>query len=395
MLVNAMRIRHSAGSSQVAVPGLARKRCLASAAAGLASLAWASLTVASPPSGQEPTPLQPVFAKPVKATLAKMDKPKAAEYPPRERMLGQEGWVILSFVVSPDGTVVDPIVENSSGQPGFERAALKAAAKQRYTPASIDGKPVEQCATHVRYVFSIPDMPRDARPEFGAKFRKTRSLIDGGDLATAQTNIDDLFKTGTWNHYETSRLHLLKYELCKTSKDEACMLNSLERAASEDGSNLEPALYRNVLEATAALDIQLEFYGDALAVIEKRNTVKPRLEPSHPLLEAAAAIRARIAGTDDLVFAGKIGFRSGCDVGAPNWRHQLLRREFSVVPEQGKIDKLEVRCDWRRTTDTVSTEKAWKVPVSWGDCSVFVFGDPDATFELVEYPLQPKATVTN
>jgi TonB family protein len=365
------------------------------AAARVCSLALVALLATGPGGAQEIPEPNPTFPKPLNATMAKMEKTRPPEYPPSERALGQEGWVVLSFVVSPDGKVVDPIVEESSGQSGFERAALKHAARQRYTPATVDGKPVEQCATQVRYNFMIPGMPRGARHSFGPNFREVRSLMDAGDKAAAETRLDELMKAGTWNLYEASRLHLLRYELCKASDDVDCMLENLKRAAGGNGTSLEANLYREVLQATAGLEIQSELYADALATIAKRNQLDPPLAPEHPLTTAAADIRKSIDGDGNLVFAGKVGYRSGCEVGAPNWRHQLLRREFSVIPNDGKVDKVEIRCDWRRTTDVISDEKAWKVPASWGNCQVFVFGDPGATLKLVEYPLVARESGTS
>ncbi len=358
----------------------------------LASVCLVALLTALAAAAEEAVQAELVLAAPPaasleKATLAKMRTAILPVYPLAQQQSGQEGWVILSFVVSPDGKVLDPIVEESNGVASFERAALKAAAAQRYTPATRDGKPVEQCATQVRYMFSIAGMPRGARRDFSVKYKKIRSMIDGGDIATASAEVDELVKTGTWNHYEDSRLHLLQYELCKASNDTACMLNSLRRASSEDGVNLGPALYRSVLELTAALEIRSELYLDAFATIARRNARKPKLEPGDPLLKAAETIRDLIHGPNALAFSGKVGFRSGCAVGEPNWRHQLLRREFAVDPGEGKLDKLEVRCDWRRITDVISPDKAWIVPTEWGNCQVFIFGDPDATFRLVEYPL--------
>jgi TonB family protein len=326
-------------------------------------------------------------AGPANSTLARVEKQVLPSYPMGERMQGLEGWVELSFVVNPDGSVADPIVENSSGQAGFERAALRAAAATRYSPATVDGKPVEQCANRVRYLFAINGIPRGATRAFRSDFKDIRTLIDAGTLDQAEARIAENLKTGSLNLYETSRLLLLRYKLCRKQDNKACQLASLERAVTGGGDYLERALYLDVLEAMASLQVETQLFGDALSSIAKREKLKPYLEPGHPLKIAALKIRDAVASDKELVFDGRVAFRSGCGTDRPNHQHQLMRREFSVIPQSGTVNEVEIRCDWRRTTDSIAPDKAWKIPDSWGDCQVFVFGDKDATFKLVEFPL--------
>src|SRR5262249_29641992 len=54
-------------------------------------------------------------------------------YPRKLAALREEGWVVLSIVVDKDGSVVDPIVEDSTS-PGFEAPALDAVRRWRYAP---------------------------------------------------------------------------------------------------------------------------------------------------------------------------------------------------------------------------------------------------------------------
>ena len=54
----------------------------------------------------------------------------AAVYPDRELRFGREGWVILSYVVRTDGLVRDVVIEDSSGVPAFEEAAVKAVSSR-------------------------------------------------------------------------------------------------------------------------------------------------------------------------------------------------------------------------------------------------------------------------
>lgn len=65
----------------------------------------------------------------------------APAYPAELRKAKVEGVVTLLFLVSEDGRVEDPRVENSS-RPEFEKPALEAIRKWRFRPGTKDGQPV-------------------------------------------------------------------------------------------------------------------------------------------------------------------------------------------------------------------------------------------------------------
>lgn len=63
-------------------------------------------------------------------------------YPQRAAERGLEGYVVVGFVITRDGTTRDEhIVESTSSL--FDSEALKAARKLKYKPRIIDGVPVE------------------------------------------------------------------------------------------------------------------------------------------------------------------------------------------------------------------------------------------------------------
>jgi len=70
----------------------------------------------------------------------------APAYPVELRKAKVEGSVTLVFVLSEDGRVVDPRVENSS-RPEFEKPALDAIRKWRFSPGMKDGRAVR---TYIR-----------------------------------------------------------------------------------------------------------------------------------------------------------------------------------------------------------------------------------------------------
>lgn len=63
-------------------------------------------------------------------------------YPPRARLHRIEGWVDLEFTVTPDGTVEHIRVKDASPPDTFDRSAVQAAERWRFTPGRIQNRPV-------------------------------------------------------------------------------------------------------------------------------------------------------------------------------------------------------------------------------------------------------------
>ena len=65
------------------------------------------------------------------------------QYPERARARGIEGYVIVEFTVTKQGTTKD--IRVVEAQPGgvFDRSAMRAAAKFKYKPRVVDGVPIE------------------------------------------------------------------------------------------------------------------------------------------------------------------------------------------------------------------------------------------------------------
>jgi protein TonB len=80
----------------------------------------------------------------------------APVYPSRALSRGLEGYVIVEFTVTRQGTTRDPVVVESTSSL-FERAAVEAALKFKYKPRVIDGEPVEVPGVQNKITFEIQD----------------------------------------------------------------------------------------------------------------------------------------------------------------------------------------------------------------------------------------------
>ncbi len=76
-------------------------------------------------------------------------------YPRRALSRGIEGYVIVEFTVTKNGSVRDPVVIEADPENVFDRAAVKAALKFKYKPRVIDGEPVEVPGVRNKITFAI------------------------------------------------------------------------------------------------------------------------------------------------------------------------------------------------------------------------------------------------
>ena len=68
-------------------------------------------------------------------------------YPRAASRRGIEGTVTVSFTITKDGQVRDPVVVNANPENIFDKAAIKAILKWKFKPKVVSGQPVERQAT--------------------------------------------------------------------------------------------------------------------------------------------------------------------------------------------------------------------------------------------------------
>ncbi|MDC0082435.1 energy transducer TonB, partial [Emcibacteraceae bacterium] len=76
------------------------------------------------------------------------------QYPSRAAENGIEGYVIVTFTVTAEGTTKN-IVAIESSHKMFVREAVKAARKYKYKPRVVDGEPIESSGVRVRIEFEL------------------------------------------------------------------------------------------------------------------------------------------------------------------------------------------------------------------------------------------------
>jgi len=98
-------------------------------------------------------------SQPAYTSASRSDKGGPPAYPEKERRLNREGTVVLRVSVAVDGSVTEVSLKTPSRYAGFNRAALRAARKWRFDPATENGVAVAS-ETDIEVVFCLTDAAR-------------------------------------------------------------------------------------------------------------------------------------------------------------------------------------------------------------------------------------------
>ena len=79
----------------------------------------------------------------------------APQYPSRASSRGIEGFVLLEYTVTKQGTVIDPVVIDADPATIFNSAAINSALKYKYKPRVVDGEPQEVKGVQTRITFKL------------------------------------------------------------------------------------------------------------------------------------------------------------------------------------------------------------------------------------------------
>ncbi|NRA71526.1 MAG: energy transducer TonB [Gammaproteobacteria bacterium] len=317
---------------------------------------------------------------------AKPIKREHPKYPQADARSGNEAWVELSFVVEPDGTVAYPLVENSSGGKRFEKSALRAIKKWQYKPAFSNGEAIQQCKTRVRLDFTLAGKP-GARKKFIRKYKAIVGYINNNELEEANKSLIKLRKSKRWNLYEDAWYWLASSSYFAAKGNDDRELSSLVRIIGNRDDYLPKQTFSSVLTRVFILYIKSNRYAYALETFERMKKLDPDSEQIVKYQVYVDKINALDQSQQLISVAATLGE-------AEFWQHKLLRSSFGFNGIKGQLSKMDIRCQNKRSTYRISEQQTWDIPASWGHCTVYVYGEKDSEFKLVELPKQARDSST-
>lgn len=301
---------------------------------------------------------------------------KPPKYPFTQHRKGNEGWVSLNFMVDPDGVPYDITVNDSSGEEAFERAAVKAAENFRYEPAVFKGAAIDAGA-NMSITFELSGIA-GARSTFVKRYKRYNSLLDKGDEVAAARTLELLAKINR-NLYEEAYYQLILSKKHHQEGDIDAEYQAIKRAGfiDKDRGYLPDDALTSVLLRKMDLELKLNKLVQAHMTI--RNLQKRELDPElHTQLdEVAAAIRS-VATADGVVKSNGRIRRDNLYV------HELIKRTFGLEEIDGDVAEARLHCNKGSVGFVYREEMQYTVNEDWDNCTLFLIGNPDTTFVLVE-----------
>jgi TonB family protein len=277
----------------------------------------------------------------------------AANYPGNRVRSGQEGWVRASFVVDQDGRAIDTIIMDSSGGVAFEQSLI-----EMLEDTSFEAPDAELPNNTVDFRHEIRRGRDAATSNFIRRTKRIMTHLLNDEIEPARVQIDETYKLGGWNLYESTMLWLMMGRVEGAEGDQAGKLEMYQRALRMGNSRALPREDRiELLEKIFLLQMYFDQYSAALrsaTTIENTRDneaslerIRPRVEEIEGLLADAKAIRA----------SATIINPCNCDEGTPLWSYVPARRIFSFEETSGNVERFEARCEGQRISGAVESDK--------------------------------------
>lgn len=303
------------------------------------------------------------------------------KYPVAAARSSREGWASFSFIIEKDGSVSNVITKETSGSKDITLAAKNAVAKWQYEPAMENGEPIQQCVNSVQIDFRMhKNGETKVTRRFNSLYNKTKAALADKDYAKVKTQLSKFQKLKYMHLSEYNFLQLLSAQYAKAINDDAMQLAHLKKVKF-DRNDKDSEHKLSVLDQRFVLELKLNQLKNAYNTykrIEALSVAAPYLAHYQNLIKRVDEF---INSEQELVVNANIQSQD-------YWSHALVRNDFTLTNITGKLTKMDIRCANKRHVYTIENNNTWKIPDAWQQCHVFVYGENNATFDLVEHPYQ-------
>jgi TonB family protein len=299
---------------------------------------------------------------------------KNPRYPSKKQIMGEVGWTIVNYMVDPSGNTYDITVRSSSGDSLFDKAAIKAAEKYKYKPASVDGVSVDSSYS-TTITFDLSGSENAVTKDFRSYMKLFLSSYSEDNEKRADYRLSKMKRVRAVSHYQLEALAFAEalYQDKWGSKEQALtefkrtkrykvLPDSWRRTADLN-------IYRLQFELRKFVAARKTFLNLDEAVGEEDKEDLLRFEQEINRLETS----------------GK-PFRVPGEINSYNeWWHSPLRPIFSFTNIEGRLGEVRLHCDAKYVGfGFIEPKKHYRIDPSHGSCRIKISGTEGATFDLIE-----------
>ncbi|MDG5497733.1 TonB family protein [Niveispirillum sp. BGYR6] len=331
--------------------------------------------------------VKPAFAA-EEAEKARMVCDRTNTYPSKLLAQSREGWVDLRFTMKADGSLSDIEVVNVFGDPAFGKAAQEALASCRYEqPEQIAPKGTEVNNLRKRYFFAEEPFDKGSTRKVHEQLDEAYKRLKNGDITGSENILAQAEKDSKYI-YEYNHLIILRAELASARNDDGLALLYINSVA-RNRNQIKPREYDQLLRLMLKLEIKEGRFVSAERIVQEITQGEP-LEVDKTLLAQFAALKDVVTAGQPLSIDGQIPLNchpAFCEPGKTNWFYTPYNRTVSLADIQGELSKVLFRCDRKTMIFEAQAGITWTIPKSWGQCTVYVLGNPGTRFKLIDETL--------
>ncbi|HEX6398280.1 MAG TPA: TonB family protein [Steroidobacteraceae bacterium] len=293
-------------------------------------------------------------------------------YPFHEIQGEREGWVVLTLMVDAAGMPHDVMVSDSSGNPAFERAAVRGIDKMTFEPGRLNGTPVD-ASFMFKMIFSIDHPAKSANPQFVTAYRKLMKAVEARDKPKAD---EQFARLDPINLYEEAFANLAKYYYHAAWGTPEQQREDLAAAIANERKPvyLPKDLFVTALFKKFKLDVAASDLGEALDTWEM---LEPLASPDmrQNVQRVVDEIHAIQAGNQLTRISGRVNDRG-------RWSTSLLRNRFNVAVKEGSISDVNLACTRKNLSFKFQADMQYSIGSPKERCQVVLIGQAGTSFEF-------------
>ncbi|XQW84886.1 energy transducer TonB [Thalassotalea piscium] len=311
-----------------------------------------------------------------KAYALERSEPK---YPLVAARSGQSGWTLLSTIINNKGIPEDIVVIYSSGVRAFDIEAKKALAKWIYTPSNRKDKTSEASHILVKLAFNPHTRNNEISEKFSLRYEEAQTSIKNNNLSTTKQLLEALDTGAYLSFQERLMMSEINARYFRKTNDFPSEIESLiDLYETVKTYYKEPSDFRtSVILSMYKAFFNNNEYKRMTDVYNFTQTLTDKEQFNSRLQKHVLSIKAIHEADNPIVRKAKV-------TGKNSFSHLLTKKSFSIELQKGKIDNIDIRCDFGRQETKFESEKVYKIEDDLGDCMLLVAAEKQTEFILRE-----------